>query len=314
MPNGLQSTARSLIVAVAGIAGAVTTFAATPALADRCTQNAQGQWTCANASRTHSFVHGGANKTRTVFWQVPEGSPPPGGWPVVFFYHGWDTRTVLGLFAPPPINPFAVTLTDSNAYLIPQIFHELLDDPNGTGKKYAVIAATAQFRPLLGRYWDTNDPLNSNYSTQEDFAFFPDLFGEIKTGSYGPASQFNMSKRYAFGLSSGGYNSSRMAVSFNQAPGDADAWKTLGILSASYATCRGATCLIPTLPANHPPVKFWHGVNDTVNPLWTAELYRDHLQANGKATAFEYHMSGHAFDASELNGTGVKAWFDQHNN
>lgn len=301
-PNWARSAA---IAAVA----AIGCFTATPAFADRCVSNAQGQWTCTNASRTHSFVHQNSNKSRTVFWQVPEGSPPPGGWPVVFFYHGWDTRLLSS-----PINPFTITKTASNANLLPQIFHELLDDPGGTGKKYAVIAASAQLRPLAGRYWDTNDPLNSNYATQEDFAFFPDLFGEIKTGSYGPASQFNMSKRFAFGFSSGGYNSSRMAVTFNEAPGDAGAWKALGIFSASYATCRGSTCTIPALPANHPPVKFWHGVNDTVNPLWTAELYRDRLQANGKATAFEYHMGGHAYDVSELNGTGVKAWFDQHNN
>jgi hypothetical protein len=298
---------------VAAAAAAILSFTSTPAFADRCTQNAQGAWTCANNARTHSFVHSGSNKTRTVFWQVPEGTPPAGGWPVVFFYSGWDPRVgFLGIVAPPPLNPFTLpTSTDNNAGLLPQMFHELLDDPQGTGKKYAVIAATPQFRILLGRYWDTNEA--GNYANQQDFAFFPDLFGEIKSGSYGPASQFNMSKRFAFGISSGGYNSSRMAVTFNQAPGDLNTWKTLGILSASYATCRGATCLVPDLPGNHPSVKFWHGINDSVNPIWTAELYRDELEADGKTTAFQDHMSGHDFDASELGSTGVKAWFDQHN-
>ncbi len=305
---------KSRVTIAAAACVAITALATTPALADRCAPNAQGNWTCTNSERTHSFVHFGSNKTRTVFWQVPEGTAPAGGWPVVFFYAGWDPRTILGLIAPPPLNPFKLAASaNSNSGLVPQIFHELLDDPQGTGKKYAVIAATPQFRLLFGRYWDTNDPFNSNYSTQQDFAFFPDLFAEIKTGSYGLASQFNMSKRYAFGFSSGGYNTSRMAVTFNQSAGDLNTWKTLAILSASYATCAGSTCSVPGLPANHPSVKFWHGVNDTVNPVGTAELYRNHLQAIGKSTAFQYHFSGHDFDPSELGASGVKVWFDQHN-
>ncbi len=313
--NGLKLAAKSGKGMVAAIAAGVAIFGAAPALADRCAPDSKGDWSCTHNTRTHYFNYNG-NQGRTVRWQVPEGTPPSGGWPVAFFYIGWS---------PCSTNPFTLkSNTSGGGGFFPRVFHELLDDPHGTGKKYAVIAAQPVFHLLLGCFWNTNEDLYANnYSASEDYAFFPDLFAEIKTGSYGAASQYNMSKRFAFGHSSGGYNSSRMAVTFNQAPGpgqsanewgNLDTWKALAISAGSYATCRGSTCSIPALPANHPPVKFWHGYNDTTVPQWTAEYYRDNLQAIGKTTAFHSHDNGHSVDASVLGPTGVKAWFDQHNN
>jgi hypothetical protein len=313
--NGLNIAPFWARGAVAAAAAAILSFTSTPAFADRCSSDAQGSWSCAHSTRTHSFKQGNKNKSRTVRWQVPEGTPPAGGWPVAFFFIGWT---------PSGTNPFTLNQSASGGGgLLPQIFHELLDDPNGTGIKYAVIAAEPPFHLLLGRFWNTNEAAYANnYAASEDYALFPDLFGEIKTGSYGAASQYNMNKRFAVGHSSGGYNTSRMAVNFNQAPGagqggnewgNLDTWKTLAILSGSYATCMGSTCSVPVLPSNHPTVKFWHGYDDTTVPQWTAELYEDELQADGKTTAFLSHNSGHSLDASMLGATGVKAWFDLHN-
>jgi predicted esterase len=134
------------------------------------------------------------------------------------------------------------------------------------------------------------------------------LFGEVSGGSYGSASQYNMSKRYAFGISSGGYNSSRMAVTFNGSSN----FKALGVVSASYATCSGSICSVPTLPSNHPPTKFWHGTADTTVPISTMRTYYNKLVSQGIPTAKVEHSYGHQFTADDLGSTGVKAWFDAH--
>src|SRR5690606_20839240 len=148
-----------------------------------------------------------------------------------------------------------------------RIIHELLDDPYLTGKKYAVFVADPPASGGWVQAWHTN--LVFPYAASCDAQFFPDFFGEIKSGSYGAASQYNMSKRYAYGASSGGFNSSRMAVTYNGGSGNANTWKALGIVAAGYATCSYACGSIPTLPANHPPTKFWHGQNDPLVPLTT---------------------------------------------
>ncbi|OGB21447.1 MAG: hypothetical protein A3I66_18130 [Burkholderiales bacterium RIFCSPLOWO2_02_FULL_57_36] len=267
------------------------------AAAARCSANAAGDWTCIHQTRDLTFVDKyGISKKRQVRWQVPEGAPPAGGWPVAFFYH----PTV-----PVGTNPFVVQATaGSGGIYIPKMFHELLDDPTGTGKKYAIVApvSAAHFGT---NYWDTN--VAFTYSGSEDYKFFPDLFGEIISGNFGPASQYNMNRRYAFGMSSGGFNTSRMAVTFNSG----GEWKALGIIAASYATC-SASCSVPTLPANHPPTKFWHGTGDFTVPISTMRTYYNKLVAQGIPAEKLEHSGGHVFTADNVGATGVKAYFDRY--
>jgi hypothetical protein len=282
------------VLACLGILAALA-LAAPRAEAARCTQDASGKWSCTHSYRVNWYWCNGIPIGRGVRWQVPEGTPPAGGWPVAFFYHGTS---------PADTNPFLNELgTLFGTQYTPQIMRELLDDPTGTGKKYAVIAPEPPQAGVALEFWNTNSVFP--YSISCDYDFFPDLFAEIKGGSYGSASRYNMNRRYAFGISSGGYNTSRMAVTFN----GSNVWRAFGIISASYATCAGPVCAVPSLPANHPPTKFWHGTADLIVPLWTADLYYDALV--GKPRDFVTHGGGHEFNATQLGPSGVKAWFDQ---
>jgi predicted esterase len=290
------------VLALALMAGLM---AAGTAQAARCQTNADGRWICSYQERNQTFAGNGlfggctgAQKTRNVRWQVPEGTPPAGGWPVVFFFQG----TVP---ANDSTRAFAITSTAFGAVYFQASLHELLDDPQNTGKKYAVIAPDAPVHFGM-RFWDTNQI--GNYAAKEDACFFPDLFKEMASGAYGTADQYNMNRRFAYGISSGGYNTSRMAVSFNQG----SPWAALAIVSASYATCAGPLCSIPrTLPANHPPTKFYHGTSDPIVPIGTMRPYFDKLSSQGIPAEKVEHSGGHEFTADVLGDTGIKAWFDR---
>lgn len=278
-----------------------------PAQAARCTSDANGNWSCTYQEKNQGYSSNNGfgsctsfGATRHVRWQVPEGTPPAGGWDVAFYYNG-TVSTLSAL-----VNPFDAKVGESfGAIWLPQVFHELLDDPRGTGRRYAVIAAEAP-NHLGTQFWDTNS--SASYASSSDWCFLPALFNAVATGSYGPASQFNMKRRFAFGISSGGYNTSRMAVTFN---GSND-FKALGVVSASYATCSGPACGVPTLPANHPPTKFWHGTADAIVPVYTMRLYYEQLRKQGIATEKVEHGLGHEFTAEDIGSTGIKAYFDRY--
>jgi len=61
------------------------------------------------------------------------------------------------------------------------------------------------------------------------------LLDAMTAGTFGP---LDASRRYEMGFSSGGFMTSRMAVSY---PG---IFRALAVASASYATC-GASCSVP---------------------------------------------------------------------
>jgi hypothetical protein len=304
----LRSTRLGSALRFAACAAAVAFLHLPAAEAARCAADSKGNWSCTYQERDEVFnANNGAGSCsnvavrRHVRWQVPEGTPPAGGWDTVFYYNG-TVSAVSSL-----VNPFSAKTTDNYGFIyLPQVFHELLDDPRGTGRKYAVIAAEAP--TVFGmQFWDTNSV--NPYTSSGDYCFLPDLFNELAAGNYGPASQYNLNRRFAFGISSGGYNTSRMAVTFN----NNSTWKALGIVSASYATCSGSNCYVPkSLPANHPPTKFWHGTADTTVPIWTMRQYHSQLQSQGIATEKLEHSQGHQFTADHLGPTGVKAWFDRH--
>ncbi len=296
---------------IAALCLGVSLLAASPAEAARCTKDAAGLWSCTHKTRVNWYFCNGIPMGRNVRWEVPEGTAPSGGWPVAFFYNGTT---------PADTNPFIPNLLlGFGAHYSPQIMHELLDDPAGTGKKYAVVALEPPQGGVIVEFWNTNSVFP--YSASCDYDLFPDFFAEIKSGNYG--SGLNMNKRYAYGISSGGYNTSRMAVTFNAAPewwqsakewGNQNTWKALAVISASYATCTGPACtFIPALPTNHPATKFWHGTLDIIVPKFTAELYYNALAAAGIPAFFHTHGGGHELNATMIGSTGVKAFFDSRN-
>jgi poly(3-hydroxybutyrate) depolymerase len=129
------------------------------------------------------------------------------------------------------------------------------------------------------------------------------IFQAIHDGVFGPIDSGRM---YATGLSSGGYMTSRMAVSY---PG---VFKSLAIMAGSYATCAGLICSVPeTLPADHPPTLFLHGQNDLAVPLSTMEPYEEKLRTMGIATRKVINDAcGHQWipEAPEE----VFRWFETH--
>lgn len=265
--------------------------------AARC--NADGT-NCAYQERNNWYWCGLVYTPRPVRWQVPEGTAPAGGWRTAFFYNG-TTPTDLDPFTRHPLLLNAFGMDTS-----PKILRELLDNPAGTGHKYASFAPNPPASAVLTQFWHTNVVVP--YAASCDYSFFNDFFNEIKNGSYGSSAQYNMNQRYAYGISSGGYNSSRMAVTFN----GSSVWKALAVISASYATCAGPLCVVPSLPSNHPPTKFYHGTLDLIVPMFTMETYYNKLVAAGKETAKSLHVGGHELSAENLGTGGVKAWFDAH--
>ncbi|HRE17248.1 MAG TPA: hypothetical protein PLW86_09335 [Rhodocyclaceae bacterium] len=269
--------------------------------AARCTVASNGDTSCTHNTRYNQYWCNGVPVARKVRWQVPEGTPPAGGWPVAFLYQGTNFNDSN--------HPFSRKAGDSFGTIYEtRMIREMLDNPSGTGQKYAVLVPEPPNSTVLVEFWHTN--VVTPYSVSCDQDFFDDFFAEIKSGSYG--SQLNMNKRYAFGISSGGYNTSRMAVSFNSGTANSNTFKALAVISASYATCKGAICSVPSLPANHPPTRFYHGTADLIVPISTMRKYYDQLGIQSLERSKIEHGSGHTYTSHNVGSTGVKAWFDAH--
>jgi pimeloyl-ACP methyl ester carboxylesterase len=197
--------------------------------------------------------------SRAVYWAQPLGSAPQGGWPAAVLFQGTGFGpAVTWNVAIGPSTPFG-------GYYQVAVVAALID------AGFVVIQP-----PANGAAWDTNFP--GNYDTSPDAAFIPQLLSEIGKGTFGPV---DVSKLYATGISSGGYMTSRMAVSY------AGRFRALAIESGSYATCVGPVCSIPAqLPADHPPTLFLHGGADTIVPISTAQAYYQELMTQGFDTRF----------------------------
>lgn len=293
------------------------------ARADRCSEAEDGSMKCSYLEKNVTYQCNGRSASRKVRWQIPDGTPPKGGWPVVFYYESTSSATINPFADSAPLSTDPEAPINSYRGYTLRLFQEFLDDPENSGIRYAVIAAQPPKGLMDKRYWNTNNVFP--YSISCDNQFLPKLFADVKNGIYGDASHFNMKRRYATGFSSGGYNVSRMAVTFNKSRRwwqscdkwcNKDSWRALGIISASYASCAGPLCTVPSLPKNHPPTKFWHSPTDIIVPYYTAEWYYYRLQANHTPVEFVTHnikkQSGHYFDKSIYGQTGVKEWFDKN--
>lgn len=242
-----------------------------------------GKISCSSQS---TWVSSGALSTRKVIYQVPAGTPPAGGWPLVIIYQG-------SFFA---LDSFVYY---SNAWA-GKLYHEGKTIKTLLDHGYAVIAPSAP----ADLFWQTNIPGLSGalYETSSDFTFISNLLTGVRQGRFGP---LNAQRQYATGISSGGYNSSRMAVSF---PGQ---FKALAIHSGSYATCSGPLCVVPELPADHPPTAFLHGFIDTVVPWWSMDLYYDRLLQQGiETTRYTEPLGNHEWFAASPGI--ILNWFNAH--
>jgi dipeptidyl aminopeptidase/acylaminoacyl peptidase len=226
----------------------------------------------------------GATEIRDVYWQTPTTPAPAAGYPVVLVYQG-------SLFGP--------SLTW--AELTPSVpfggFYQGVLQASLLDHGFTVIAPAA----AGSLAWQTN--AGAPYETTGDHVFIGALIDAIKRGQFGPA---DAARFYATGISSGGYMTSRMAVSY---PG---VFRALAIDAGSYATCLGPLCNVPaTLPSDHPATLFLHGAADMTVPLATARPYYDKLGAQGVDTELIVDQTaGHQW--LEVAPERVTAWFLTH--
>ena len=251
--------------------------------ASRCTATAT-QVSCTYQQETVPIPGG----SRTVYWQVPLGKPSGAGWPVVLVYQGsfFEASTFF----------FGATSDVFGQYYGALMVKNLLD------AGFAVIAPDAAVNGST--YWETNiPPYSTDWGPAPDNALVDALFTQIASGSLGP---LDGARLYATGPSSGGYMTSRMAVSYQ------GRFRALAIESASYATCGGPACTIPTpLPSDHPPTLFLHGGMDPLVPVSTMEAYNSDLLAEGKQTKVVIDPNAtHQWIAAAP--TEVPAWFEAH--
>ena len=225
---------------------------------------------------------------RVVHWQVPVGDSPPEGWPVAILFQGslfsadtfWDADQNDGFGG---YNQVLVT-------------RALLD------AGFAVI--TPEARLAGSGAWETNiPPMANNWSSSGDHAYMLDIFAAIADGDFGPCDAARM---FAAGISSGGYMTSRMDVAYRSR------FRALAIQSASYATCAGPICDVPTpIHAQHLPTLFLHGGQDGVVPIETMLDYHDALLDAGVESEAIID-DGAAHEWLDTAPEQVLAWFERH--
>jgi len=225
---------------------------------------------------------------RVVHVGLPVGAPPARGWPVAFLFQGslfsaqltWSAR---------PTDPFgAVAQTNTVKQLLEAGF--------------AVV--TPEVRLFGSTYWDTNVPQWALFWDQApDHHLMLALLDAVGAGTFGP---LDATRLYAGGISSGGYMTSRMALSY---PGK---FKALAIHSASWATCSGPICVLPaSLPADHPPTLFVHGERDLVVPIGTMRPYDEALRNQGTASVVVTSASG-GHEWLEVANPAIRDFFLAH--
>lgn len=224
--------------------------------------------------------------SRTVSYEVPLGTPPAAGWPVVFFFQGsfFAGSQMFAADRGDPFGKYHVTLT----------IKELLD------AGYAVLAPDA----LVGgtTFWQTNvPPWSLLWNTSSDHAFLISIFQAIRSGRFGA---LDPERLYAMGISSGGFMTSRMAISYR------GMFRALAVHSGSFATC-SALCIVPPLPADHPPTLFLHGLLDPLVPLFTMEQYRDALSRDGREVRTVVNRAA-SHEWIPEGPQAVTDWFNAH--
>jgi dienelactone hydrolase len=222
---------------------------------------------------------------RTVAYASPRGVAPAAGWPTVLYFQGSFVAGDTAFSAAPgaQFGMYELTLT----------IKALLE------RGYVVVAPDASG----GSVWETNvPPYAQSWSGSSDDVFMQGLFASMAAGGLG---RVDPARLYAMGISSGGFMTSRMAVSY------AGRFRALADHSGSYATC-STLCTVPTpLPADHPPILFLRGEKDMLVPGSSLTPYLDALVAEGhEAKLITDPAAGHQWLAA--GPTAIPAWFDAH--
>ena len=97
---------------------------------------------------------------------------------------------------------------------------------------------------------------------------------------------------------------SRLAVSYS------GLFRALAVHSGSYATC-SSLCILPALPADHPPTLFLHGLLDPLIPVSTMEQYRDALSRDGREVQTVINRAA-SHEWIPEGPQAVTDWFNAH--
>lgn len=224
-------------------------------------------------------------ETREVHFAAPQAPPPTAGWPVAILFQG---------------SFFSAEVTWSAS----------VDDLYGAFWQTSVVRALLEAGFLVvtpeatldgAGAWDTNlVGWRSAWESSPDHALMGLLLDGLGEGRFGPADPDRL---HAAGISSGGYMTSRMALSY---PG---VFRRLAIQSGSWATCAGFLCDVPdTLPSDHPPTLFLHGEEDLTVPIDTMIPYAEGLRDQGTTcrTVVDPDV-GHAW--LDVAPDEVRGWF-----
>lgn len=226
-----------------------------------------------------------ASGSRRIQYQVPEGNPPSAGWPVVILFQGTGYGGDI-MWSSEKNEPFGMFHeTQLIAALLAADYAVLTPETIGGGKTFWQTNVLDQ--------WD-------QWETTVDHEMMLGLLAAIADGDFG---SLNPAQLRAAGISSGGFMTSRMAVSY---PGK---FRALAIQSAGYATYPLGPIPV-TLPADHPPTLFLHGAQDVlVSPDAMTEYY-DRLAALGIVTRKIVADVGHQYLPTAPGD--VTAWFQAH--
>lgn len=232
-----------------------------------------------------TFVVVTALGPRSVHVALPTTPAPESGYPVAFFFQG--------SFFPGEAAFWGVDNGPFGQDHLVATVSALLD------RGFAVVAPDA----LAGgtTFWQTNiAPFALFWEGSADDLFMRALFDDVEEARFGPT---DASRLFAMGISSGGFMTSRMAVSY---PGR---FAALAVHSGSYATC-GAVCFVPDMPQTHPPTLFVHGEDDLVVHPPMMRLYRDALDDAGFETETFVVEGGHAWLAPAVQE--IPRFFAEH--
>lgn len=239
------------------------------------------------AYETVTLKVGALSESRDVLYQLPLTPPPAEGYPVAILFHG--TQVAPELFW----QGYQGGLAELGGlwYQVNTV-KALLD------AGFAVLTPRSQ---VVG-YWNSNvAPTNVFWESAPDNALMLDLIVAIAAGAFG---NLDADRLYPAGISSGGYMTSRVALTYAGV-------RAAAIHSASYMTCAAAFCVVGEVTASHPPTLFLHGTLDLVVPVATMELYRDALTTAGVDTQTVLDEEA-AHEWLATSPESIRDWFLAH--
>ena len=206
---------------------------------------------CAHNTITFG-IEDGLLEPREVHWQLPLGTPPSDGWPVVLLFQGSFLKAEAAWSAEGDdiLGTWNRTMT----------VVKLLE------AGYAVLTPETHLQGST--FWDTNiAPYNQAWELAPDHRLMLAIINGLASDVFGAVDDGRL---YTAGFSSGGYMASRVALTYTGV-------QAAAVHSASYMTCAASACFVPALPVTHPPTLFLHGTADIVVPVWTSQVYADKL-------------------------------------